>query len=123
MFNNEVARLHKNFDRHYNYLENNELINNIKVLKSVDKLNIELEKMDGYLFPVNKKDINKIKINIYHLSVVEAPLDGGVKIGELRVISNNKILCTLDVKVIDKISKKNYKNYMMELLYDIKKCF
>lgn len=121
IFNNfEIIDTYEEINKYFN---KKYLLNNIKVLKSVDKLNIELEKMDGYLFPVNKNDINKIKINIYHLSVVEAPLMSGVKIGELRVIADNNILYSLDINLIDNITKKNYKNYMIELLYDIKKCF
>lgn len=121
IFNNfEIIDTYEEINKYFN---KKYLLNNIKVLKSVDKLNIELEKMDGYLFPVNKNEINKIKINIYHLSVVEAPLMSGVKIGELRVIADNNILYSLDINLIDNITKKNYKNYMIELLYDIKKCF
>lgn len=43
LFNNEVARLHKNFDRHYNYLDNDELINNIKVINDSYGTNKEIK--------------------------------------------------------------------------------
>ena len=105
------------------YFNKEYLINNVKISKSVDKLSVGLEKIDRYMFPVKKSDINQIKINIYHLSLVEAPLSSGIKIGELRVIVDYKILYSLDIKLTDNISKKNYKNYMFELLYDIKQCF
>ena len=43
LFNNEVARLHKNFDRHYNYLDKDELINNIKVINDSYGTNKEIK--------------------------------------------------------------------------------
>ncbi len=96
---------------------------NIKLLKAVEKINLKLEKKDTYEYPVNKNDVNKIKTSLYHLSLIEAPIKDDTKIGELRVMVNDKILYSLDIKSSDNIKKKNYKFYMKQLLYDIKKCF
>ena len=86
-------------------------------------MNVELEKRDDYIFPVNKNDVNKIKISVYHLYNIEAPLIRGSKIGEVRVFADEKILYSLNIKLVDNIEKKNYKNYFFDFLYDIKQCF
>lgn len=101
----------------------NVICNNIEIIKSINNLNIELDKKDNYIFPVNKNDINKINTSVYYLFQIEAPINKGTKVGEIRVLVNKKILYTVDLKISTDIKKKKWKDYMKQLIYDIKGCF
>lgn len=108
--------VHENFDA-------KSLCDNVKVVKSVDDFEIELEEKDNYVFPINKNEINKIRTSTYCLSLIKAPINSGTKVGEVRILIDKKILYTIDLKLSGDIKKKKWKDYMKQFIFDIKSYF
>ena len=97
--------------------------NKIKVSKSVAFPDVKLESRENYVFPVNKNDVNKIKISLYSLSVMEAPIKTNTKVGELRVSVDSKILYSLDVSIDGDVRKKDWTQYMKGFVFEIKNIY
>lgn len=97
--------------------------NQIKVNKSATFPNVKLESRENYVFPINKNDVNKIKISLYCLSVMEAPINANTKVGELRVSINGEILYSLNIFIDENIRKKDCVQYMKSFLYEIKNIY
>ena len=72
-----------------------------------------------YLYPIRKDEKNNLKISLFHISLVEAPIYINTKIGEMRVRAGNNILYKLDIKVCDNIPKKTWKNFFLQVINEI----
>ena len=111
----------------YNLLYDNFELSNfseqIKVLKSVSNCKVEIDKMENYMFPVNKNKVNKLKTSVYGLSLIESPVHKGIKVGEFRVLVDNDILYTLDIKLSADINRKTWNDYLKEIVFNIKSFF
>ena len=99
------------------------ILNQIKIVKSVDKCVCNVDKRDNYIFPVNKNEISKLKMSIYALSLVKAPIAEGTKVGEIRVMVSDNILYILDVRVSKKMDRKTWNQYMIEIILNFKNYF
>ena len=99
---NEIKDLFNNF-------KNNE---EIKALKSLNKVFINYEKSENYIYPINKNYITKLKSSIYCLNRIEAPVKEKCIIGKMRLICDDKILYEIDVYLDKKIERINFKEYL-----------
>ena len=99
---NEINNLFNNF-------KNNR---KIKVLKSLDNVEINFNKRENYIYPINKNDITKLKTSIYCLSRIEAPVRDKCIIGKMRLICEDKILYEIDVYLDKKLEKIKFKDYL-----------
>ena len=98
--------------------------NNIEIVKGINEyLNIELSNDNDYIIPIHNQDINNVDVMINCIKTVEAPIDKGEKVGELKVKVGNKIRISIDIVAGEKVPKKDEKTYFIELLSNINNYF
>lgn len=102
-----------------NYSENL----NIKLKKSNSKIEIKYEDNFNYVYPINKNEVSNLKTSIYCVSVISSPLEAGKIIGKMRLISGKEILYNIDIKLKEKIEKKQWKDYFAEFIFNYKNYF
>ena len=94
---------------------------NIKLKNSNSKLEIEIESLDNYIIPVNKKFANNLNTKIYTLSILEAPIADNTKIGVLTIYENENILLNLDIYLAKPVNKnsilENFKIILKSFAY------
>ena len=83
----------------------------IQILKSLSKIEIDYQKRENYICPVDKNKLNKLKTTIYCFYKIEAPLSNNTVIGKIRLICDNQILYEIDVFLMKKIDRINWKDY------------
>ncbi len=95
-----------------NIFNNYKKIQKIKVLKSLDKLNINYKKRENYICPIDKNKFKNLKTSIYCFNKIEAPIKSGFVIGKIRLICDDKILYEIDVYLENEIKKTEIKDYL-----------
>ena len=102
-----------------------EKVKKINILKSNDKIKLELEERKTYRYPVNKNEISNLKTAIYCVDVINSPVLKGAKIGNLQLKSNDKILYSIDIVLSNDINRMKWNDYLNEFLINFKKyyCF
>ncbi len=94
--------------------------NNIIAIKGVSKyVEAELCEYDTTKIPIYNEYINDIDISIENLKILEAPIDDGTKIGELRLKVNGESIISVDIVTSEEIKKKDVKNYFKEILSNV----
>jgi D-alanyl-D-alanine carboxypeptidase (penicillin-binding protein 5/6) len=84
----------------------------ITALKATSEISLGIEEKASYVYPVNKNKIGLLKATVYCLSVVEAPIPAGKKIGEIKVSLENNIFYSVNILVDAYVPKKKYADYM-----------
>ncbi len=98
--------------------------NKIELVKGVNKyLNVELSETGNYVIPVFNNDINNIDVTINSLQILEAPINKGEKVGELKLKVGNEIRISIDIVVSEGVNKKDEKAYFFQILSNIDEYF
>lgn len=77
-----------------------------------------LEDLSFDFFPINSNHINDFSIYIYCDYIFEAPVDADSVIGYLTVSINNKTVITLNIMNANSVSKKDYKDFFVDMIRD-----
>ncbi len=85
---------------------------NIRAIKSLDKVNINYKERENYVFPINKNKVNNLKTSIYCLYRLTSPLKENTVIGKIRLMCENQILYEIDVFLDKKIKRMDFKDYL-----------
>ena len=95
----------------------------IDLKKSDSDLKIKFIERENYTFPINKNKILNLKTSIYCISVMEAPVLAGTKIGIIRFMCEDNILYEMDIVLEGNIEKLKWKDYFYKFLLDYKKYY
>ena len=99
---------------------NGSRINVIKGKKEIlDLSKIKIEECEIEDILLNKNN-EKINININTISQIEAPVNKNETIGILSIKINDKLLKKLRIKYVENIEKKDFVDYYVQFLRDIK---
>ncbi len=98
--------------------------NKIKTIKGNSKyVNIELGECKNKIIPVKNENIKDIEIAIDTIKIVNAPINRGEKIGELKLKIGNETRISIDILIAESVNKKDEKNYFFEMLSNIDEYF
>lgn len=98
--------------------------NNIEIIKGMNRyLNVELKESNKKVIPVHNENINNINIMIDSLKTLEAPINKGEKVGELKVKIGNETRINIEIVASETIKKKDEKAYFIEMLSNINRYF
>ena len=86
--------------------------NDMKVAKSLDKIDIKCKELKKYYCPIDKNKISELKTSIYYLRRIEAPIKNNVVIGKIRLSCDNKILCETDIYLNKKLNRIKWRKYL-----------
>lgn len=92
------------------------LLSQIQVQKGLGKLEVELEKTGDIFLSVLKKDEEDIEIKIETLSLLEAPIEKGEKIGEVQVIVDGEKKQMISILVKEEVTRKGVWDYLYEIM-------
>ena len=87
-------------------------IQKIKLQKTLDNISINYKEKENYIYPIDKRDISKLKTSIYCLNILEAPIEKNTVIGKIRLKVNSKILYEIDIFVDKKLERIEWKDYL-----------
>ena len=98
--------------------------NKIKTIKGNSKyVNIELGECKSKIIPVKNENIKDIEIAIDTIKIVNAPINRGEKIGELKLKIGDETRISIDILIAESVNKKDEKNYFFEMLSNIDEYF
>ncbi len=98
--------------------------NKIETIKGNSKyVNIELGECKSKIIPVKNENIKDIEIAIDTIKIVNAPINRGEKIGELKLKIGNETRISIDILIAESVNKKDEKNYFFEMLSNINEYF
>lgn len=91
--------------------------NKIVAVKGRNKyINTKLGEYKIKEIPVNKQNVKDIEVKIENLSILNAPVKQGRKVGELKLQVNGKTRLFVDIRTSEEIKKKSVRNYFKEML-------
>ena len=99
---NEIENIFNNFKK----------TEKVKSLKSFDEVDIDYMKKENYIYPIDRREISKLKTSIYCLNRLEAPIEKNTVIGKIRLKCENKILYEIDIFVNKKLKRIEWKDYL-----------
>lgn len=93
-------------------------INRISIEKMSSSSNLELDLGDiqNKIIPIKTTEIDNIDIEVYCLLSLEAPIEKGMVIGNLKIKLKDEVIETINITVHEKIERKNKKEYFLEFL-------
>ena len=98
--------------------------NKIETIKGNSKyVNIELGECKSKIIPVKNENIKDIEIAIDTIKIVNAPINRGEKIGELKLKIGDETRISIDILIAESVNKKDEKNYFFEMLSNIDEYF
>lgn len=98
--------------------------NKIEIIKgNLKYVNIELGECKNKIIPVKNENVKDIEIDIDTIKILNAPINKGEKIGELKLKIDDETKISIDIVVAEKINKKDERNYFLEMLSNINKYF
>lgn len=115
--NYEMINIEKKVEEAFNKWKEE---NKISVIKGkVDYIETQLGEYDVKEIPVNKQEIKNIEIKIDSLSVLNAPIEQGRKVGEIKVQVKGRTRIFIDIRTSDEIRKKNVREYFKQMLINM----
>lgn len=86
-----------------------------------DTINLKLGEGKHEKYPVKKEKIKDIRIEIHVVEYLEAPVKKDQVVGKIRLELDNNVIEEIDIKVSEKVEKKNVFDYFWNffLNYDI----
>lgn len=98
--------------------------NKIEIIKgNLKYVNIELGECKNKIIPVKNENVKDIEIDIDTIKILNAPINKGEKIGELKLKIDDETRISIDIVVAENINKKDERNYFLEMLSNINKYF
>lgn len=98
--------------------------NEIEIIKGTSKyVDIELGECKNKVIPVKNENIKDIETTIDSIKIVNAPINKGEKIGELKLKIGDETRISIDILIAKNINKKDEKNYFFEILSNINEYF
>lgn len=98
--------------------------NEIEIIKGTSKyVDIELGECKNKVIPVKNENIKDIETTIDSIKIVNAPINKGEKIGELKLKIGDETRISIDILIAKNINKKDEKNYFFEMLSNINEYF
>ena len=108
-----------------NEFENWKQINESRIYinkAKIKKLDLDLGKIEYNIIPLEKGKKNKINIEINCIYQYEAPVEKGIKVGNIIVKCDDEILDTIDIITKEEVRKKNVIDYLLEILGNLPTC-
>ncbi len=96
---------------------------NIKIYKSLDKVDMKLLNNKTYIYPINKTEISKLKTSIYSVYFIDYNTKINTKIGNLNLKCDNEILYSIDVILSTDIRRMGWKDYLKKFICEYKNYF
>lgn len=94
--------------------------NKISVIKGKQEyLELEIGEYNVKEIPVCKEEIKDIEIKVDNLSVLNAPIEEGKKVGEIKFKVNGKTRISIDIRSSKEIRKKNIDDYFEDMITNI----
>ena len=112
--NFEMIDLNKIATKEFENFKTNNYINVIKGKKGSLEYSLEDSNLSNY--PVNKKEVKDINVQIEIQEEIEAPICFGKEVGELKILVNNNELLTVKINASESINKKQIQDYFNELI-------
>ncbi len=112
--NFEMIDLNKIAGKEFEDFKTNNCINVIKGKKESLEYNLDATNLNNY--PINKKEVKDINVQIKILEEIEAPIYFGKEVGELKILVNNNELLTVKINASESINKKEIQDYFNELI-------
>ena len=90
--------------------------NNIIIEKSSLQPKFYIPQIKTYLYPIKKRDIEKISSSIFVLNKLSSPILKNSKIGVLQICVSNYPILNLDILLSEDIPKTNIFEYFIKIL-------
>lgn len=91
--------------------------NRIIINKGIkDKIELEIEKLDYEKMAIKNTQIDNINIEINSLYYLEAPVEKGKVIGNLKIMIGEEVIEVLEIYNNEEIQKKKIEDYLVEFL-------
>lgn len=92
-------------------------LSNINIIKGKTSiLQLDLEEMEYDEIPVNKNELNSLKVDIKCESELVAPLEENRKIGVIEVSVKSEVVFSTNIVVKEKIEKKSLVYFLKQLV-------
>ena len=99
-----------------------ENIDNFNIYKgTTNNLELKLSDLQNPIIPIKKDEKTLLDITISSNNHLIAPLDNNTVIGKITVTVNNNEVISLDILIDNSIKKKNFLNYILEILSNYSK--
>lgn len=84
---------------------------NVNLYKTITKPEIEICETENFKFPLKTDDIQTLNSKFYCINKLSSSVEQNSKIGNLQICYNDKILCSYDVVLKNKLIKNNWWYY------------
>lgn len=115
--NYEMVNIEKNIEEAFNKWREENKIRTIKGQQ--EYIEVGLGKYSVKEIPVYKQDVKDIEVKIDNLLILDAPIEEGRKVGEVKLKVNGKTRICVDIRTSKEIKKKDVKYYFKEMLRDM----
>lgn len=88
----------------------------IEKMSPSSNLGLDLDTIKNEIIPIKATEIDDIDIEVYCLFSLEAPVEKGRIIGNLKIKLKDEIIETINIAISEKIERKNKKEYFLEFL-------
>lgn len=112
---NILDYIQKSFAEYQNFYQKN-----INLYKTTTIPNIALSQIENYDFPLKLNSANNLNAKFYTLNEVSANLKPHDKIGCMTIYYENKILCSMDIVLTNKLSHNSWHYYFHKILKEFK---
>jgi len=110
--------IEKSFEEYKKYYEAN-----VNLYKTTDTPNISLSTLKQYNFPLKTNSANLLSTKFYTLNTLSSNIDSNQKIGCMNVCYENKILCSIDITLNNKLAPNSWFYYFTKILKDFNNSF
>lgn len=119
--NYKIVDVSDNIEKAFKEWNENKVIETIK--GSNKYLDVELAECKNKIIPISNENINDIDVMIDSLKILEAPINKGEKVGELKLKTGDETRISIDIVASKTINKKDKKSYFIEMLSNMNKYF
>ncbi len=96
---------------------------NVHLNKTIDVPNITLSHLNNYVFPLKLNSENDLKVKFYSLNELSSLLKPQEKIGCMTIFYQDKILCSMDILLTNKLLQNSWHYYFQRILKEFKSNF
>lgn len=103
--------INQSFEKYQEYFDEN-----INLYKTTTKPIIKLSKIDNYTFPLKQNSANTIKTKFYGINTISSNIQKNSKIGQMSILYEKNILCTIDIILTNEIKANSWYYYFFKIL-------
>lgn len=101
----------------YKLVDNNNAFGVLPVCKGKKK-DVKIFSCESIVIPLLNEEISRIDKKIFLPKELNAPVSSNVEVGKIEFLIDNKIIASSGLKVIEEINKKQFIDYLEQIIYE-----